>query len=238
MRIRGQRECRDCGTRWSYYETGSVECPSCGSLRSVGVDEERTLHTASPASLDLTGARNRLESGESIRQVADVAAEACREYVRGFGFVNAGELQPLGETYLAATELRHVAGLLERSMTLDDEEEFYFLSLLRGADHGERPPVEEVPESLRAARGLAYAKAVSAYRSDLRAYLDEHPDPSVTDVLGPLDGHLKRVEALDGEVPATESELLVRVAQNLGEYVREGDESALLAARDRLDRLS
>ena len=237
MQIRGQRECRNCGTRWSYYETGSVECPSCGSLRSVGVDEERTLHTASPASLDLTDARNHLESGESLREVADVAGETCREYVRGFGFVNAGELQPLGETYLAAAELRHVAGRLERSMTLDDEEEFYFLSLLRGADHGERPPVEEVPDSLRSARGLAYAGAVSAYRSDLRAYLDEDPDSVAADVLGPLDSHLKRVEALDGEVPASESELLVRIAQDLGTYLREDDESALAEARDRLGRL-
>jgi len=237
MRIRGQRECRDCGTRWAYYETGSVECPACGSLRSVGVEEERTLHTATPASLDLTGARNRLESGEPLREVADVAAEACREYVRGFGFVKAGELQPLGETYLAATELRYVAGRLERSMTLDDDEEFYFLSLLRGADHGERPPPEEVPESLRSARALAYARAVSAYRSDLRAYLEEHPDPPATDVIGPLDSRLKRVEALDGAVPAEESELLVRIAQGVGRYLREDDESALVEARDRLDRL-
>lgn len=238
MRIRGQRECQNCGTRWAYYETGSVECPSCGSLRSVGVDEERTLHTASPASLDLTDARNRLESGESLQQVADAAAEACREYVLGFGFVDAGELQPLEETYLAAVELRHVAGRLGRTMTLDDDEEFYFLSLLGGADQGERPPVDEVPDSLRAARGLAYAEAVSAYRSDLRTYLDEHPDPMVTDVLGPLAGHLKRVEALDGEVPPSESELLVRIAQDVGTYLREDDESALLEARDRLDRLS
>jgi len=237
MRIRGQRECRNCGTRWSYYETGSVECPSCGNLRSVGVDGERRLHTATPSSLDLTGARNRLEAGESVRQVAGVAAEACRGYVHGFGFVDAGDLQPLGDTYLAAVELRHVAGRIERSMSLEDDEEFYFLSLLRGADHGERPPTDEVPDSLRSARGLAYARAVSAYRSDLRTYLDGYPDQMATDVLGPLDSHLKRVEALDGDVPVAESELLVRIARGVGTYVREDDESALLEARDRLDRL-
>jgi hypothetical protein len=94
-----------------------------------------------------------------------------------------------------------------------------------------------VPDSLRSARGLAYARAVSAYRSDLRTYLDEHPDPLATDVLGPLDSHLKRLGALDGEVPVEESELLVRVTQDLGTYLREDDESALLEARDRLDRL-
>lgn len=238
MRIRGQRECRECGTRWSYYETGSIECPSCGSLRSVGTDEERTLHTAKPATLNLTEARNALESGETLREVAAIASEACRTYVRGFGFVKGGELQPLSDTYLAAIELRYVAGRLGRSMVLDDDEEFYFLSLLRGADHGERPPTGDVPDSLRAARGLAYADAVSAYRSDLRAFLDEHPDPVAAEVLGPLDSHVKRVEALDGEVPVEESELLVRIAQEVGTYLREDDESALLRARDRLDRLS
>jgi len=237
MRVRGQRECRNCGTQWSYYEIGRVECPECGSLRSVGVEEERTLHTATPATLDLTDARNRLESGESVRQVAEAAAEACREYVRGIGFVDAGELQPLGDTYLAAIELRQVAGRIGRSMSLDDDEEFYLLSLLRGADHGERPSTDGVPDSLRAARGLACARAVSAYRSDLRTYLDDHPDPMATDVLGPLDSHLKRLEALNGDVPAGESELLVRIARGVGTYLREDDESALLAARDRLDRL-
>jgi hypothetical protein len=48
---------------------------------------------------------------------------------------------------------------------------------------------------------------------------------------------LKRVEALDGAVPAEESELLVRIAQGVGRYLREDDESALVEARDRLDRL-
>jgi len=38
MKIRGDRECKSCGTRWSYYETGSIECPACGSVHSVGVD--------------------------------------------------------------------------------------------------------------------------------------------------------------------------------------------------------
>jgi hypothetical protein len=238
MRIRGQRECRDCGTRWSYYETGSVECPSCGSLRSVGTDEERTLHTASPGTLDLTEIRSRWASDESLREVADAASDVCRDYVRGYGFVKGGELQPLSDTYLAAMELRYVAGRIGRALTLDDDDEYYLLSLLRGADRGERPSPEEVPDSLRAARGLAYAEAVSAYRSDLRTYLADHPEPSVTELLGPLDGHVKRLEALDGEVPVEESELLVLIAQDLGTYLRADDESAHLRARDRLDRLT
>src|SRR6056297_1417065 len=62
MEIRGERECKDCGTRWSYYETGSVACPNCESVRSVGVDEERKRHTAGQATLDLTEVRNMIDA--------------------------------------------------------------------------------------------------------------------------------------------------------------------------------
>lgn len=237
MRIRGRRECRDCGSRWSYYETGSVECPRCGSLRSVGLDDERTLHTAGPVSFDLTPARNALEDGEGLRRVAEQAAQTCREYTRARGFVEAGDIQPLDDTFLAAMELQYVAGEVARGLRVDDDEEYYLLDLLRGADHGERPSPDRVPDSLRAARGLACADAVEAYRSDLRAYLDEQPDPLVGDVLGPLGDHVRRVKALDGDVPAERAERLVTVARGAGRYLAEDDESALLEAEDALERL-
>lgn len=236
MKIRGERECQDCGTRWAYYETGSVACPSCGSLRSVGVEDERTLHTAGPRSLDLTPARERLDAGEPLRRVAETAAELTREFTRGYGFVDAGELQPLDDRYLSAMELRHVAGDLSRQRAVGDDEEYHLLTLLRG-DVGERPAPAAVPESLRAARGLAYATAVETYRSDLRQYLDEHPDAMVGEVLGPLGEHVKRVQALDGDVPPAEAEALVRVARDLRRYLVEDDETALLEAENRLEGL-
>ena len=78
MRIRGERECKDCGTRWSYYETGTPSCPDCGSLRSVGVGE-RTQHTAGTAALDLSPARNYLDDGEGgLRAAAERAAAEAR----------------------------------------------------------------------------------------------------------------------------------------------------------------
>ncbi|EMA45798.1 DUF7117 family protein [Halococcus saccharolyticus] len=240
MRIRGERECKDCGTRWSYYETGNVSCPDCGSRRSVGVGD-RTRHTASAATLDLSGARDRLDASVSddadVRAAAERAVETCRAFVRQHGFIAAGEFEPLDATYLAALELRYVAEELSRTMRTDDAVERYFLSLLDGADRGERPPPEDVPKSLRVARGLAAAEAVAAYRREAGTYLDDHPDEAASAAFGTLTEHRKRIAALDGDVTPETAEQLVRAARDLGRYLREGDENALVTARDRLDRL-
>jgi hypothetical protein len=232
MKIRGRRECGDCGHRWSYYETGEVACPECGSLRSTGLDD-RTEHTDAPVTLDLTAARNRVDDG--LLDAAMDAAETCREYVRQAGFINGGELKPLTDTYLAAAELSAVARTLDRSMRVDDASELYLLSLLRGTDLDDRPGPEEVPDSLRAPRALAYARAVDDYRSDLRTYLDERPDPAASAVLQRIGEHVRRVEALDGEVDPADSERLARAAQDVGEYLLAGDEGTLATARGRLD---
>ena len=235
MKIRGRRECADCGRAWSYYETGAVRCPDCGSLRSVGVDDERSLHTASPATLDLAPVRAAIDE-EPLRRLAERASERCQEFNRGYGFVDAGALQPLDDTYLAAMELRAVAGELARRMDVVNEEEWYFTRLLR-ADAGDRPAVEEVPSSVAAFRGLAYADAVDAYRSDLRTYLEDRPDPSVGRILERLDVHVRRIQALDGDVPPRHAEALVEAARDVGRHVVEGDEADLADAHARLDGL-
>ncbi|MFB6165609.1 MAG: TFIIB-type zinc ribbon-containing protein [Haloarculaceae archaeon] len=235
MKIRGDRECQACGTQWSYFETGSVECPACGSLKSVGTDD-RKRHTETPVELDLTTVRARVDA-EPLRDVADAAAETCRSYVRKRGFIDGGELLALDETYLAATELATVAAELSRTMQPSDDEEFYFLTLLRGADEGDRPDPEAVPESLRATRGLAATGAVEAYVADLRTYLEDDAEPPVREPLGTLRDHRKRIEALDGDVPVAASERLLRAAEAIGRYLREDDESALLQAEESLDGL-
>ena len=235
MKIRGDRECQSCGTRWSYYDTGSVECPQCGSLRSVGVDD-RKEHTASAVSLDLTDVRDRIDDAPLSELIAD-AAEQSREYVRQQGFIDAGDLRPLGDTYLAALELAHAALELDRSMRIADDEEYYVLELLRGADQGERPGPSTVPESMRAARGLAYASAVADYHDELRTYLEDDPDELARDVLSSLREHRKRVDALDGDVSLADSEALIGAAQAVGHYLAEDDESALAQARHHLDNL-
>jgi hypothetical protein len=235
MKVRGQRECKACGARWSYYDTGEAACPECGSLHSVGVDQERALHTATAATLDLAPVRGAVDD-EPTRRLAERAADRCREFTRGYGFVDGGELQSLDETYLAAIELRHVAGELARRMDVTDDEQWYFTALLR-ADEGERPPAAEVPASLAQMRGLAYANAVREYGSDLRAYLKEYPDPAVGGVLERLGEHVKRVRALDGDVPPREAATLVAVARDVGRYLAEGEEGALAEAESHLEGL-
>lgn len=235
MKVRGDRECKDCGARWSYYDTGSVTCPQCGSLRSVGVDD-RKRHTAAPVTLNLSAVRERVDDAP-LADVAEEAASLCREYLRGSGFIKAGELQPLADSYLAASELAHAADFVERSMRLDESEEIYFLTLLRVADQDDRPPRSDVPTSMRAARGLGYAKAVEDYRSEVRSYLEGNPDETVHDPLATLDEHRKRVQALDGDVPPSTADGLVLTAQAIGRYLIEDDEGALAEASHHLDRL-
>lgn len=235
MKVRGQRECTDCGTQWSYYETGEIECPNCGSLRSRGIDE-RTEHTSVPMTLDLTAARERAD--EDLIEAATEAAEQCREYVRKVGFIHAGELRPLSNTYLAAAELAAVASALDRSLQVTDEEELYLLDLLRGADHDDRPAPETVPESLSAARGLAYASAIDDYQDDVRTYLGENPDPTASGVLQSIGTHVRRIEALDGEVDVDTIERVVRAARDVARYLVEGDEQALTTAHERLDAIA
>lgn len=233
MRIRGHRECVACGRRWSYFETDDVTCPACGSVRSVATADDGVRHTAVGAELDLTAARAAVGDRPSF-EVADLAARATRSFLADRGFIDAGELQPLDETTVAAAELRAVADRLKRSMAPDEDSESYLLELLRGAPRGDRPP--DVPTSLRAARGLGAAFAVDRYRSDLARYLDDHPDPEARRLLGLLRDHLRRVEALDGDVPVETADRLVVAARAVGDHCR-GVDGALERARDRLSRL-
>jgi len=239
MRIRGERECKHCGTRWSYYETGSVDCPACGSLRSVGVDE-RKRHTDGAVELDLSGVLEMVEEA-SLRELTDEAKTVCRSYVRSRGFIRGGELRDLDDTYLAASELVHVADVVGRSFDPTDAEELYLLGVIRGAADGDRPGPDDVPESMRAARGLAYADAVRDYRRELDDWIeDRNLEPLPDDVRAIRDGietHVRRIRALSGDVDPREVERLVETTRDLATYLREDDETALSTARDRIDRL-
>ncbi|WP_418286830.1 DUF7117 family protein [Halorubrum sp. DTA46] len=174
MKVRGERECQACGARWSYYETGSIECPDCGGLRSVGVDD-RTAHTDSPVDLDLSGHRDRVGDARGTLPDQGVAGlkSDLREYTRKRGFIRGGELLPLDDTYLAARELLEAVDCYERLRDPTDSDREYLLGLLAGADEGDRPDRSHVPESLREARGMAAVHAAEAYRTDLLAFLDE-----------------------------------------------------------------
>jgi uncharacterized Zn finger protein (UPF0148 family) len=232
MEIRGERECTDCGTRWSYYETGEVTCPDCGSVRSVSVDDPAP-HTAGTARLDLSAVRELVDE-RPLREVADEAASTAADYLQTAGFVHAGELQPLGDTYLAAAELRRVGTTLGRLMDVTDDEELYCLALLAGADTGERPAPADVPETFHPERGLAVAAAVDAYLSDLRTVRDGEDRP-LDRAVSAIRPRQKRIEALDGNVEPTEAERLVWAVRDVSAYWREGDETALARATERFE---
>jgi predicted RNA-binding Zn-ribbon protein involved in translation (DUF1610 family) len=229
MEIRGNRKCTACGARWSYYETGEIACPECGSLKSVGVDDRRT-HTAGTAELDLSGVMADIETAPT-RELAERAAEEAGGYVRTVGFIDAGTLQPLSERYVGACELRRVGRTLGRLLEMSTDEELYFLSLLRAVTDGERPPPGEVPDTVRPERGLAATAAVDAYLTDLRRVYENREGP-VDEVLSWVTTQKKRIDALDGDVEPVEADRLVRTVQDLGTYLRTGEEAALARAID------
>lgn len=239
MRIRGERECTACGTQWSYFETGSVTCPSCGDLRSIGVGDPQR-HTDSPAEVDLSPVRELIDE-VPVAELATEAKTVSQEYLRSRGFIHGGSLNPLDDTYLAVAELAHVADHIGRSFDPTEPEELYLLELIRGADRGNRPPVETVPSSLRAPRGLAYATAVRDYRRDLRDWMRGRGDPTyppaVRRLADRLTGHVRRIRALSGDVDPREVERLVEATRDLGAALLDDDEAALASARNRLDRM-
>ncbi|WP_256290390.1 hydrogenase maturation nickel metallochaperone HypA [Halobellus inordinatus] len=236
MRIRGRRRCKDCGREWSYFDTGQVNCPDCGSMRSVGTGD-RERHTDSAVELDLSAPRAELDDATDIDDIASELKTTLRDYVRQRGFVRAGELQSVDDTVLAAAELLHAVDIFGRTRDPDDEMQWYVLELLRGADDGQRPDPSSVPASMTDARGLAYAEVLDAFCSDLGTWLDDNPDPAARQVRETLATHVKRVDAVYGDVPAEESELLVRAARDLVSYLVDDDEMALTTAQDRLSRL-
>ncbi|MFW6384560.1 MAG: DUF7117 family protein [Halodesulfurarchaeum sp.] len=236
MEIRGERECRDCGTRWSYYETGSVHCPDCGSLLSVGIDEP-TRHTDSPVELDLVTARTTAADG-SIREAAEEAGNAARAYLRRRGFIHAGELRPLDDVYVAVEELKHVASTIGHRISVDDSERSYFIELLNGAPSGRRPDPGAVPDSLRTGRGLGAASAVRTYRDELRSLAESREvDDPVRALLDRLDGNARRIRAMDGDVDPADADRLVTAARAIGAALGDEPDGTLTAAESALDAL-
>ncbi|WP_348610321.1 DUF7117 family protein [Halobaculum rarum] len=254
MEVRGERECTECGTRWSYFETGSIACPDCGSLRSVGTGERRR-HTDAPAELDLTSVLVWLDDTALADLVDEIKAE-CRAYLRKRGFIRGGDLVPLDDAYLAAAELRHAADVYGRiagpgggradatmgergpegtSPGVTDDEEWYVTNLLHATDTGERPSASEVPPRMREARGMAAAEAVLEYRTDVARYLEDYPDPEASRTLGAVRDRAKRIDALEGDVAPTEADALVDAAVELGRYLIADDPEALASAREHLD---
>jgi hypothetical protein len=225
MRVRGRRECQACGTIWSYYETGSPRCPECESIHSVGLDD-RTRHTDADVTLDLTAIRARIDETPED-ELADEAAAVAREYVRKRGFIDAGSLRDLDWTFVAATELAHVAGAYARSMHPSTAAELYFLDLLGTADDGEPREFEDVPNAFREPYGIAMASAIEAYQRDLRTVVGDADDvdPEASTLSGRIRDRRKRIEALEGAVEPKDAYRLLRATRSLGRALRKDDPS-------------
>jgi uncharacterized Zn finger protein (UPF0148 family) len=237
MRIRGNRRCENCGREWSYFDTGRVACPACGSLRSVGTGD-RERHTDSAVELDLSEYRLALDDDFDLDAVADDLKTALRDYIRQRGFVNGGTLKSVDDTVLAAAELLHAVDVVERTRgPSDDAVQLYLLELLGGADAGDRPAPESVPESMTDARGLAYAEVLDRFCTDLGTWLDDHPNPAAGRVRETLDTHVRRVQAVYGDVPPGEVETLVRAAREIVKSLTTDGETTLATARERLSGL-
>ena len=231
MEIRGERECRECGTRWSYFRTGSVSCPSCGSLVSVGTGD-RKLHTDAPVELDLADVIARVDA-EPLVEVASDAADRCRTYVNRRGFIRAGELASLDDAYLTAVESRHAADIFARLNEPTDVEELYFVSLLRAVDTGERPSAADVPDRLREARGSAAADATLTYRAAITRVHD--PTGRLRTAVSRLRDRAKRIDALDGDVSPEEADRLIDATRAVGRSLVADDPDALDEALAVLD---
>lgn len=235
MKLRGRRRCSECDHTWSYYDTASIECPECGSIRSVGVDAERTEHTDQPVDLDLVSVRHKIED-RPLRDVAETTVSATREYLISRGFIHAGSLKPLDDTFLAAVVLKHVADEIRRSLRVTDDAERYFLALLATADTGERP--RDVPSSLRSAYGRAMGEAAAAYRRDLSTWLNDHPDQTARASLATIRDIERRIAALDGDVPPADADKLIAALQDYHEYLTNETDDALARAEHRLNQLT
>lgn len=188
-------------------------------------------HTAGATEFDLSPVRAAIDE-RPLREVAEEAADAAGEYLASAGFVEAGELQPLGTEYVAAVELRRVGRTAGRLRALTNEEEAYLLALLRDADRGERPTPGAVPETFHPERGLAVAASVDAYLADLRRVLE--PEGRLARVISELRTRQKRIGALDGNVDPATTESVLEATQQLSDAV-DGDESALERAATAID---
>lgn len=236
MEVRGQRKCRRCGATWSYFETGSVTCPECGSSRSVG-QGERVVNTDRPVDLDLEEARHAAAEDDFERALA-LAAESARTYRRERGFVSAGELLELDDTYLLAQELAHAASFLQSTLERRPPERAYFRDLIARPEERQRPDPADVPESLHAARGLGYARAVRDYRDDVTTFVEDETLPGACrSLLESLGDHVARVQALDGAVEPAHVERLVEAARSIGDCIGAADDAHLESARAALHDL-
>ncbi|MFB6253304.1 MAG: hypothetical protein ABEI06_01680 [Halobacteriaceae archaeon] len=236
MEIKGYRECRECGHQWSYYETGNVQCPECGSIKSTGLDE-RTLHTNNPVEIDITSIQS-LVSNDEFRQAGQRAAKEARNYTIKRGFIHKGDLIRCDERIFSCHELRNLGNYINRTASITEETEYYFIETIQAVKNSGRPDQQAIPKNLRSIRGLAYARAAKDYLNDVTTWIEyaDHELPS-GGVLERTKENIKRVEALDGDISIGDSERIYEIVANLYSYCTTGEISTYEQIEEYLSNL-
>ncbi|MFB6186034.1 MAG: hypothetical protein ABEI86_04100 [Halobacteriaceae archaeon] len=236
MEIKGYRECRECGHQWSYYETGNIQCPECGSIKSTGIDERR-LHTNTPVEIDITSIQS-LVSNDEFRQAGQLAAEEARNYTIRRGFIQEGELIQCDDRIFSCHELRNLGNYINRTTSITDETEYYFIETIQAVKNKGRPDQQAIPMKLRSIRGLAYARTAKDYLNAVMTwveYTDQQP-PS-RGVFERTKENIKRVEALDGDISVRDSERIYEIVTNLYSYCTTGEVSTYEQIEEYLSNL-
>lgn len=243
MRVRGVRSCNECETEWSYFDTGSIVCPQCGSIASVGLGDRR-LHTDAPVRLELP--IESIDDPTTIEDVADIIERRCRRYRNRRGFIRGGELRRLDDQFLLAHELLEIAAdhrRQGRSSPRSDAALGYDLSILDAVIRNGRPPdPDEVPRERHRHRGLGHSLALGSYLRDLKAWLEtnEGTDDGPRVLIGEIEEHLRRIEALEGDVEPREVDGLVHAVRAIRRHVlaegRSNDRDHVASLLDELDR--
>ena len=234
MRARGRRKCHSCGTLWSYFDAGSITCPSCGSARSEGTDTEPVLHTAGAATFDPTGIRQLLEAEDITTAIRELEPR-CRVYLRDAGFIDHGTLLPLEDSVVAIAELLESATHLDMPQAAPPsvELEAYLFDLVESAMGGPRPGGEAVPDQARHIRALGVARAVRMYFGECHRWMrarkrNGHP------AIGAVRTHIARIEALEGDIDPSSAEAILDATRAIGEGLRHDDVDHFTRAESQL----
>ncbi|MDY6780397.1 MAG: hypothetical protein SV760_07620 [Halobacteria archaeon] len=228
MEISGERECLECGSRWSYFDTREVACPDCGSLRSKSVSGTKGFDTASSGETGPEGSgrggrreprdeRAGSEEGAGTKDEGDPLNLSDLVPELGADFEGAlSEIEERCRSYtsrhgfvrggeLRPPEPRYVMACeLKHAADIlgregaTEDEREYVVDLIHGLNAGDPPDPSRRPESLEAAHNLAVAETVTEYALDLSKYA-RATDADVPGEVEVAREKAKRTEATEGE---------------------------------------
>ncbi|MFB6284080.1 MAG: hypothetical protein ABEK59_09145 [Halobacteria archaeon] len=164
MELRGERECLECGSTWSYFDSRQVCCPECGSIRSQSVSSPRMDSTSD---VDIVDSEVLTGIGENFDETLSELEERCRRYTSQTGFVEKGDLKPPTPRYVMACEIKHAATTRDAE-GLDEKSRRYVVDLVHGIRDGEPP--DKTPSGLQETHNLAIAETVRDYSTEVERY--------------------------------------------------------------------